>query len=661
MTQLPFPSHPSPLPPAPNPQPTIPYDHHRRTSVSSIASSRVSRTPFAHEVPYQASPQLPYPSDLPRYSLVNPAPGYSPALPRDPGHPAYQGDPVSRSPIPPPRRSATLPSTPSPIAQYSHQAASVVGVAAVPAEDPVAAHHRTLVAYYWHYAQQGFSAPLTALFGTDEYGMQERARREAVDWARQCGMAVKEPETQNGGEGGEEAIRARTTSRPLPSAPSPAATVTTNGTPPVPLASRPASIVGIGSGRPLPSAPSVVPHRSISLANPPHPIIPAATPPSRSVSEAQPRTQPFPPSSSASPLPASPFTVETLPSGRKRPLPMPPAVPASPVDTAQIGDQLQSISISAPPPARSPSPKPAPPVDPSIPTFTFGDESTPIVPPPRSPSPHPAPPAVPTFSFNDEPEQTSPSPAVPSFSFSVDEDPSPSPTVASSRRAPPVHPRYDPSHPSHALYHPTSVASPLPQSNSHPTIPTLTEAGTIDCTSCQLPIFGRVLLALSRSWHPGCFVCAEEGCAEKLEVMEFEGTPEDWEDSRGQGQEEDESLIGKAWCMVHFEEVSFFDFTLAQLHLELILSLSLDSVSLCNAITVTRRSLQPTTSQSLTLHSRLSIPHHPPTRATTIPYTSSVPVVATLSSIQSHTKDQEKRSLCHITFGNNILIARSVT
>jgi len=42
-----------------------------------------------------------------------------------------------------------------------------------------------------------------------------------------------------------------------------------------------------------------------------------------------------------------------------------------------------------------------------------------------------------------------------------------------------------------------------------------------------------------------------------LEVMEFEGTPEDWEE-RGEGEEsEGESLQGKAWCMVHFEEVSF--------------------------------------------------------------------------------------------------------
>jgi hypothetical protein len=64
-------------------------------------------------------------------------------------------------------------------------------------------------------------------------------------------------------------------------------------------------------------------------------------------------------------------------------------------------------------------------------------------------------------------------------------------------------------------------------------------------------------MALSRNWHPNCFICAEKGCGEKLEVMEFEGTPEDWEEP-GAGEEgEVESLQGKAWCMVHFEEVSF--------------------------------------------------------------------------------------------------------
>ena len=36
--------------------------------------------------------------------------------------------------------------------------------------------------------------------------------------------------------------------------------------------------------------------------------------------------------------------------------------------------------------------------------------------------------------------------------------------------------------------------------------------------------------------------------------MEFEGTPEDWEGG-GDGEEGGEELRGKAWCMVHFEEV----------------------------------------------------------------------------------------------------------
>jgi hypothetical protein len=43
--------------------------------------------------------------------------------------------------------------------------------------------------------------------------------------------------------------------------------------------------------------------------------------------------------------------------------------------------------------------------------------------------------------------------------------------------------------------------------------------------------------------------------------MEFEGTPEDWEDDAASSAGEDDegegkrSLEGQAWCMVHFEEV----------------------------------------------------------------------------------------------------------
>ncbi|GAA5901119.1 uncharacterized protein JCM6883_004761 [Sporobolomyces salmoneus] len=536
MNQHPFPSQSTSYQPHPHPQYSAQshYDPHRRASISSVASSGVNGTSFVGSS-FQASPPVPpYSTPNPNTNAYQAPSSYSPS----PG--PYQSTPqtVFRNPVAPPRRASTLPSAPINPAQSPAPIHSVV-------EDPVAAHHRSLVAYYWHYAQQGYSAPLTATPGTEESLMQEKARREAVDWARQCGMEVREveptsqpqPQVEGGG-------RTRTASRPLPVAPSSASPTISNvgGQPPIPpSSSRPASIVGISGGRPLPAP--VAPTRSVSLANPPHSTLPNTAPPHRSVSEANPRSLPFPPASSTS-------QAEPTASDRKRPLPMPPVPRSASLESDQLASRIEAVSISVPAPSPSPAPQP-----PSIPTISFGDEP-PVPPSPRSPSPHPTPPAVPTFAFNDEPEETSASPAVPSFSFSVDDDSAPSNSPTSpDRRAPPVHPRYDPSHPSHTLYHPTSVASPLPDASSRPStssLPFSAEAGTIECTSCRQPIFGRVLMALSRTWHPGCFVCAEKGCGEKLEVMEFEGTPDDWEDEDEEGEQE--SLRGKAWCMVHFEE-----------------------------------------------------------------------------------------------------------
>jgi len=142
--------------------------------------------------------------------------------------------------------------------------------------------------------------------------------------------------------------------------------------------------------------------------------------------------------------------------------------------------------------------------------------------------------------------------------------------------------------------------------------------------------------------------------------MEFEGTPEDWEDDRGEeGEEEEESLIGKAWCMVHFEEVSLFSSTVARVKVMLTSPMLSCSDSHYNVITVTLPFLLPTISQSLTPHFRPSNPPLP-THATITLYTSSAPVAEIPSSILLHTKDQEKRLPCLITFGNNTLIVRSV-
>ncbi|GAA5835883.1 hypothetical protein JCM3766R1_005877 [Sporobolomyces carnicolor] len=471
---------------------------------------------------------------------VHSHPNYqAPSAPSASRTPSYDSHPASGHPVPPARRSATFPSMP--------------GMSRQPViEDPaLAAHHRSLVAYYWHYAQQGYAAPLTAARDTEEYLMQERARREAVEWARQCGMNVQEVEPRPS----EGPVRARTASRPLPVAPS-----ATSGTPAVVSSpsSRPGSIAG---GRPLPPAPIPPTARSVSAENPTDPALP---PPHRSFSETQSHSQAFP-SPSPNPvacLPNPPVPLE------KRPLPQPPpgASSSSATTDAVLAGQVAKMTVLDHGPSHmSTAPTPA------IPMISIGNEepAPPTVPPPRSSSPHPTPPAIPTFMFNDGDEPpsrgTSPAPDVPVFSFTCEGDDLVPPRTTQ-QREPPIHPRYDPSHPSHTLYHPTSVASPLDASaTASPLAGSMAaEAGTIECTSCRQPIFGRVLLALSRTWHPACFVCAEEGCREKLEVMEFEGTPEDWvDDEAGEGDDDDgsrhlegagSSLKGKAWCMVHFEE-----------------------------------------------------------------------------------------------------------
>ncbi|BGP16259.1 hypothetical protein JCM10213v2_004257 [Rhodosporidiobolus nylandii] len=283
-----------------------------------------------------------------------------------------------------------------------------------------------------------------------------------------------------------------------------------------------------------------------------------------------------------------------------------------------LAQQLASVSLSGSTVAPHPPPPHA--ASPAVPSIALPDDSS-----------SPAPPPVPSFSFDDTSTSSSTPPIVPSFSFATaDEDdeavpsPSPAPAVyapaappAQGQAKPRLHPRYDPSHPSHALYHPTSVTpSPSTTSVSVASSSSLAslalagaEAGTVTCSACSAPIFGRVLQALDRAWHPACFVCAEPGCGARLEVMEFEGTPEDYvdqpfvaideaeegesgsgsegecEDGEGWDSSEDEegwvkaprivipgeeegkkkrkkrrevrngeTLKGKAWCMVHYEE-----------------------------------------------------------------------------------------------------------
>lgn len=223
--------------------------------------------------------------------------------------------------------------------------------------------------------------------------------------------------------------------------------------------------------------------------------------------------------------------------GRRPPLPVPPA----PVQRHGLPQPPSNPSPSS----SSPSPKPpftssSPVILPLRPQTSHAGRPPlpiPIFHPPssstntRQPLPPPPPPTIPEIVGPEEQlgkkmaglalaPSTSRSPQPPSISF-----PSPSGTPP-----PRLHPRADPSHPSHSLYHPISSSSFMSQP---------LEAGTVTCLGCKKTMFGRALMAAGGQWHPDCFVCQEDGCYEKLEHIQFE--------------ERDD----KVWCMVHFEEVRF--------------------------------------------------------------------------------------------------------
>ncbi|GAA5984048.1 hypothetical protein JCM10908_006026 [Rhodotorula pacifica] len=490
-------------------------------------------------------------------------------------------------PVPPPRRAATLPTLTNPHAT-GHPAPSPLAPAV--ASPAALAHHRSLVEYYWHYAQQGYAAPLTAHEGTEERRRQEMARTEAVEWARQCGIVVVDPVVRGGGSAGGVPHPSIPQGPTYPgavasvahSATTPAAYATTS-TAPYPVAVQPfASSASPSqphqhlSGHPLPHAipatgplPPIPPATMIPPANAlPESAVVFGKPALVPANAAAGRPLPTPASKSVPPRAmTAPSTARSRPLPRA-PLPSVPAAAAtgernsSSEPAGQLVNDLAGVQLDDDAPKRSSSP--------SVPVIvTTADETV-----------TPASPAIPTFSFStdDDPDDADASasvPAIPTFSFGLadgDEDaedsrPVPPPSRYSSysspssssaantrRRAPPLHPRFDPSHPSHRLYHPTSVMSPLATSAQDEAHQSRPEAGSISCSECGQVMFGRVLFALGKSWHPDCFRCAEKGCGAKLEVMEFEGTPEDWEGGDDLDNDGAEDLKGKAWCMVHFEE-----------------------------------------------------------------------------------------------------------
>ncbi|GAA5996603.1 uncharacterized protein JCM10292_003080 [Rhodotorula paludigena] len=479
-----------------------------------------------------------------------PGPTFSP--------PSSSPTPAARGPTLPPRRSATLP---TPTHAATVPTAHAPTPVALPADPALAAFHRSLVAYYWNFAQQGFVAPLTAPEGSVERVRQQVARKEAVDWALTCGIAVVEPSLAGMGQQGApsqtaEACAGAGASQsyvrpPLPAGLHGAGRQVVSSAPPPSESQR----TGGSAARPLPSPiPPAANLMNTPTTRSPLPSTPASSAPLSHAKSSSPSPSAY--VSPAHDTPGLPLSFSTSTTSAqdspaaapaKRPLPVPPL--------AQLASGMRGISLAGTGEVASPVGA-VPSI--ALPEYDGGQEVT------VSPSVKPT---VPTFSFDDggadEHEAYGVAPVVPTFSFDDFDDENDSPSTSArpaaphraSARAVPLHPRHDPSHPSHRLYHPTSVLpSSTSSSTSSPAHASLPEAGTLTCTSCRALIFGRVLVALGREWHPDCFRCAEEGCGARLEVMEFEGTPEDWKGlEEGEGERE-EDLQGKAWCMVHFEE-----------------------------------------------------------------------------------------------------------
>lgn len=208
-----------------------------------------------------------------------------------------------------------------------------------------------------------------------------------------------------------------------------------------------------------------------------------------------------------------------------------PPVPASPVrkpslptiltqdDSAvnQLASRVAQVDIG----------QQAKPTSPAVPSFSFAGPDDGPDPPVRVESPGPS-----GVSFSVDPPSpagpvVSPPPAVPSVQHPHYAVPPQAyaPTPSAQAR---IHPRDDPSHPSHALYHP-SARLPALQGGA-------VEAGTVTCRACGEPLFGRVITTLEQSWHPACFVCMEDGCGQNLEHVQFDGKD------------------GAVYCMVHYEE-----------------------------------------------------------------------------------------------------------
>lgn len=378
-------------------------------------------------------------------------------------------------------------------------------------------YHQQLVTYYLGYARQGRLAPVT-----DE--RQERARLEAIAWARSEGVLLPDPVMSNQPPPVAQYVGANTQQYQVtsPSTPTrqqafPLPSINTNTTP-IPNSTSFSNIAYLNRSTSLATA-SATPILAPTTAGLIRSSSAAASP---STSASNTPYSSNPPSPTKRPLPIPPTRSSTLPNSR--PLPQPSGGSRLPLDQlANLNLNDGGITLTREGVERRNSVP--------IPSFSFGatDESSTLSPAVVSPSLN----IIPSPSGRSLPSILSiPTGSIPSFST-----PTTSNSTASSAH---IHPRLDPSHPSHYLYHPTSTNT---TSSKQKTI----AAGTIVCTRCKVQMFGRALMALGKEWHPECFSCSKEGCGVLLEHVQFDGK-KDGEEGGGEGE---------VFCMVHYEEVSF--------------------------------------------------------------------------------------------------------
>lgn len=505
--------------------------------------------------------QHPHPADAAR---VPPQPQTFSTHPPQPALPPRQ----------PPTRSATYP-LPQPPVHYQPQPQQPAYAAPAPVVvDPqaaaLAAHHAELVAYYWHYAQHGLLAPVNE--GNE---WQKRARDEAVGWARSQGIQVVDPADMGmvpvivgqgatvGGAGvAQQENPLPSAQRPLPQPPvthshsalsQPSGVDQATGLPcsngHLPLAEPSQRPLPTPSGPPTTSRPLPTPSAVASVPSaapptrPPLPSTPSQLMRSTSLASAPSAPPPQVSLNRSSSVVVTPTVCPLSATGGKRPLPMPPGGggAATAPSVAVLSDRMaqlalaHAVSTSTVPVVNVPGVE-EPAAAPTVPSFSFPDDNENGV--PYFAVTDDSSPAPPTFSFGSDDDDQSSHASLPSISFGSVAAPAPPPKHR-------LHPRHDPSHPSHYLYHPTS--SPLSQRSS------AAEAGTLVCISCATPIYGRALRAMGHEWHPECFVCQEEGCGVALEFVQFDGRV---------GGESGEGNEVEVWCMVHFEEVSTAVFTL---------------------------------------------------------------------------------------------------